>query len=47
MLKRKIKEDEERQPTDNNILCYVSHSGDDCLEDNKGGVEKADNNNEW
>jgi len=46
MLTCKIKRYEERQPTDNNIICYVSHSGDERLEDNKGGVEKADNNNE-
>jgi hypothetical protein len=47
MLTCKIKKDEEWQPTDNNIIYYVSHSGDDRLEDIKEGAEKADNNNEW
>jgi hypothetical protein len=46
MLTCKIKKGEEQQPTYSNIIYYVSHSGDDRLEDIKGGAEKADNNNE-
>ena len=47
MLTCKIKKDEEQQLTDNNIIYYVSHSGDDRLEDIMGEAEKSDNNNEW